>query len=444
MRKTFRTLFLAVVMLLYPGLQQIFAQKLQHTPKPVLDEFMGQRFGMFIHWGPVTLRGTEIGWSRITQIPAEEYDNLYKEFNPVLFNADNWVKTASEAGMKYLTITAKHHDGFCLWPTAYSEYNIMNSPFKKDILAELVKACKKYHVKFCVYFTVMDWHDPNYPIHNGIPGADPNADMGKFVATMKGQLKEIITKYNPYMLWFDGNWESVWRDQHAREVYTFIKQLNPNVIINNRLKSTQKADNEYADQSLLTPGSIGDYATPEQKIGELNMKYPWETCMTIAEQWAWKPNDKMKTLKECIQTLAKTAGGNGNLLFNVGPMLDGRIEDRQVKRLKQMGDWLKLYGESIYGTKGGPFKPNDTYSVTRKGNKLFIHVFERKSGIIELPAMTEVKVKTAAFLNGSHVSYYQNASGVISINLPDQLPDENDSVIVLEININAEHIPVAS
>jgi alpha-L-fucosidase len=164
------------------------------TSKAVLDDFMDQRFGMFIHWGPVTLRGTEIGWSRGTSVPVQDYDNLYKEFNPVLFNADTWVKTAKEAGMKYLTITSKHHDGFCLWPTKFSNYNIMNSPYKKDIVGELAKACKKYNIKFCVYFTVLDWHDPNYPIH--LPdgkNADPKSDIHKFIATMKSQLQEIVT-----------------------------------------------------------------------------------------------------------------------------------------------------------------------------------------------------------------------------------------------------------
>src|SRR3954467_2069841 len=127
------------------------------TPAKVMDDFMSKRFGMFIHWGPVTLRGTEIGWSRNNEVPTEDYDSLYKEFNPVLFNADAWAKTAKDAGMKYLTITSKHHDGFCLWPTAYSSYNIMNTPFKRDVVGELAAACKKYDLKFCIYFTVLDW-----------------------------------------------------------------------------------------------------------------------------------------------------------------------------------------------------------------------------------------------------------------------------------------------
>lgn len=410
------------------------------TPEAVVDDFMDLRFGMFIHWGPVSLRGTEIGWSRGSQVPVEEYDNLYKEFNPVLFNADTWVKTAKDAGMKYLTITSKHHDGFCLWPTKFSDYNIMNTPYKRDIVGELAKACKKYGLKFCVYFTVLDWHDPNYPIH--LPdgkATDDKADMTRFVATMKNELKEIVTKYHPTMLWFDGNWESPWKNEYGADLYAYLKTLDPNVIINNRIGGGQPGSHPK-----LGPEIIGDFATPEQKIGELNMKDPWETCMTICQQWSWKPNDKLKSVKTCIQTLAKTSGGNGNLLFNVGPMADGRIEQRQINRLKEMGDWLKIYGESIYGTKGGPYKPNDIYAATRKGNKLYIHVFEKKSNELILPALNGAKVNNAYLLKGSKITYSQDVNGLITLRLPEQLPNADDSVIVLELNTNAENLPVTS
>jgi alpha-L-fucosidase len=391
------------------------------TPGKVMDEFMRLRFGMFIHWGPVTLRGTEIGWSRGHEVPKDEYDSLYKEFNPVLFNADAWVKTANDAGMKYLTITSKHHDGFCLWPTAYSDYNIMHSPFKKDVVGELAKACKKYGIKFCIYFTVLDWHDADYP-----------ANMDRFVLRMKNELKEVITRYHPYMLWFDGNWEEPWKQSYAVDVYTFIKKLDANVIVNNRLGVSKLQDTLFA----VRPG---DYGTPEQRIGELNMEQPWESCMTIANQWAWKPNDKMKSLKECIQTLAKSAGGNGNLLFNVGPMLDGRIEARQTARLKEMGDWLRVYGESIYDTKGGPYVPNGDYAATRKGKKIYIHVFEQKA--LVLKPIAGRKITRAYLLKGSAVKFSQDTNG-ITIDLPGTLPDANDTVIVLELDGNAENLAV--
>jgi len=415
------------------------------TSKVIIDQFMDLRFGLFIHWGPVALRGTEIGWSRGNQVPFEDYNQLYKEFNPVLFNAEEWVKTAKNAGMKYLTITAKHHDGFCLWPTKFSDLNIMETPFKRDVVGELAAACKKHGLKFCIYFTVLDWHDPHYPYARaGTKEINATTDMAKFVATMKDELTEILTNYDPYMLWFDGNWDKEWTDAHAQEVYALLKQLKPDVIINNRLKGISDFDRTREDHTRLSSDAIGDYATPEQKIGALNMDYPWESCMTIANQWAWKPNDALKSTKECIQTLAKTAAGNGNLLFNVGPMLDGRIEARQINRLKEMGDWLNTYGESIYGTKGGPFIPNNTYASTRKGNVLYVHVFDRKEDVLTLPALKGVKVKEAHILNGDAITFSQSATGSIALNLPARLPNADNTVIVLQLNKNAESIPVVA
>lgn len=397
----------------------------------VLSDFMSKRFGMFIHYGPVTLRGTEIGWSRNDQVAQADYDSLYREFNPVLFNADAWVKAAKDAGMKYLTITAKHHDGFCLWPTKFSAYNIMNSPFKRDIVGELARACKKQGVTFCIYFTVLDFHDPDYPLHH--MAADTKGNMPAFVKRMKNELKELITNYHPYMLWFDGNWEAPWTKEYATEVYQYINSLDPKIIVNNRLG--KGAATEFTDQS------VGDYLTPEQQIGKLNMKDPWESCITICNQWAWAPNDKMKSLKTCIETLVKTSSGNGNLLFNVGPMMDGRMEARQVKRLKEIGDWLKIYGSSIYATKGGPYQITDQYATTRKGNKLFIHLFSG-AGVLNLTALPAVKITKAYFMNGGQVTYSQDAAGAIKLNLPSVLPDSSCSVIVLETDKNTEDLPI--
>ena len=396
-----------------------------------ISDFMDKRFGLFIHWGPVTLRGTEIGWSRAHQVSIEEYDNLYKEFNPVLFNANAWVKTAKDAGIKYITLTSKHHDGFCLWHTNFSDYNIMYSPFKRDIVGELAVACKKQGIAFCLYFTVLDWHDSNYPKHNiqGDTTTDRNANMDLFVKKMKNELQELITRYHPYMLWFDGNWESPWTKEYGSEIYQFIKKLDPVVIINNRLGKGKHTE--------LGSETVGDYSTPEQFIGKLNMKDPWESCITICEQWAWKPNDKMKSRKDCIQTLVQTAAGNGNLLFNVGPMPDGRIEQRQINRLKEMGDWLQLYGESIYQTKGGPYMPNKNWATTRKDKKIYLHVFTAENNEVFLPAIKDLVITKSYFLHGESVLWKQNEKN-IRIQLPSKMPNPDCSVIVLEITKKAD------
>jgi len=400
-----------------------------------MTTFMSKRFGMFIHFGPVTLRGTEIGWSRSREVPAAEYDTLYREFDPVLFNAGTWVRTAKQAGMKYLTITAKHHDGFCLWPTAVSPYNIGNSPFKRDIVQELAQACQRQGITFCVYFTVLDWHDPDYPTKSPYDSTqDVKGDMHKFVGTMKMELKEIVTKYHPFMLWFDGNWEKYWTLEDGKEIYHYLKTLDPKLVINNRIG---KGDHAHGDDQ-----TVGDFLTPEQTIGQLNMKEPWESCITICNQWAWKPNDHMKSLKECIQTLERTAGGNGNLLLNVGPMMDGRMEARQITRLKEVGNWLKKYGESIYDTHGGPYPPTEAYAATRKGSKIYIHLLEKKESVLQLAPLPGVLIKKAYFLKGGTLSFTQDEKTGYRITLPDTLPDAISSVIVLELDRSAEGLPV--
>lgn len=401
------------------------------TSKAQIDDFMDQRFGLFIHWGPVSLRGTEIGWSRSHQVNQVEYDSLYKEFNPVLFNADNWVKAAKNAGVKYLTITAKHHDGFCLWPSATNNYTIQYTPFKKDIVGALATACKKQGIKFCVYFTVLDWHDENYPIHNN--GKDTNGNMVEFVKTMKKQIQEIISNYHPYMLWFDGNWEKPWTQEMGIDMYNYIKKLDPKIVINNRLgKGTHKT---------LSEASVGDYATPEQEIGSFNLKDPWESCITICNQWAWKPNDPMKSLKTCIQTLASTAGGNGNLLFNIGPMSDGRIEQRQITRLKEMGDWLKIYGESIYGTRAGPFKPDSVFASTRKRNTIYLQLFKMQSGVLKIPVIPGLKILKANFIKGDAVPFEQTNNNVV-FDLPKKFPNATCSVLAIEFNADVTTLPI--
>jgi alpha-L-fucosidase len=403
------------------------------TSANTLKGFMDQRLGLFIHWGPVSLRGTEIGWSRNHGVEQNDYDSLYKEFNPVLFDADAWVKAAKEGGFRYLTITAKHHDGFCLWPTKFTNYNIMNSPYKKDIVGELALACRKYDIKFCIYYTVLDWYDKRYPVHNDNKPPDTHADMSKFTDYMKNQLNELITNYQPYMLWFDGNWEDPWTYEMGADIYNYIKRLSPELIVNNRLG---KGDHKQMGQM-----TVGDYATPEQMIGGINMDTPWESCITMCTQWAWKPNDKMKSIRQCINTLAGTAGGNGNLLFNIGPMPDGRIEARQVERMKEMGEWLNKYGDAIYNTRGGPYYPDSLITSTRNGNKINLLLLKNQSDVLSLKSIPNQKLVRAYFMKGAPIPFSQD-DRMFTLTLPSNLPDMICPVIVLEMSGNVEQVPV--
>jgi alpha-L-fucosidase len=326
--------------------------------KQKIEEWKDARFGMFIHWGPVSLKGTEIGWSRGKEIPVEEYDNLYKKFDAPKFDANSWVSVAKAAGMKYIILTTKHHDGFCLWNTRQTEFNIMNSPLHRDVVKELAEACKKQGIAFGTYYSTTDWHHPDFPLTS--PGGTiPRAvyDLDAYTTYLKKQVAELLLNYGPlYVLWFDvpQRFDAI----RGQSVIDFAHTIQPDIIINNRT------------------GAKGDFDTPEQRVGGFQIDRPWETCMTIASQWAWKPDDAVKSLEQCLQSLIRSAGGDGNLLFNVGPKPDGQIEPLQVERLKEMGQWLQKYGYSIYGTRGGPFKPTDWGVSTRKGNTIYLHILK--------------------------------------------------------------------
>ncbi len=403
----------------------------QATPG-VIRDWQNKRFGMFVHWGPVSLKGTEIGWSRGREVPTEEYDQLYTRFNPDRFNADQWVRVAQDAGMKYLVITSKHHDGFCLWPSKYTEYDIAATPFKRDVLKELSEACRKRDIQFCTYFSICDWHHPDYPL--GSPGGRSNKqqhDMPSYYQYLRNQTKEIIDNYGPLgVMWFDGEWESPWTNTYGNDLYDFLKGIQPTLMINNRVGKGRNGMAGTTKQSRL---NAGDFDTPEQRIGGFNRERPWETCMTICRQWAWKPDDTMKSEKECIQTLLHTVGGDGNLLFNVGPMPDGRIEPRQVEQLKKMGDWLKKYGDGVYGTRGGPFKPGEWGAATCRSDKIYLFVMSwPEKGPLVLPVMDAI-VNSAKLPGGGTVRVMQNDEGT-SVDVP--TAQRNDIATVVELTVN--------
>lgn len=380
-----------------------------------IQRWREMKFGLFIHWGPVSLKGTEIGWSRggerrgrkdksTGSIPVEIYDNLYKQFNPVKFNADEWVQIAKDAGMKYLVFTSKHHDGFSMFDNQFTDYKITNSPFKRDVVKELADACHKAGLKLGYYYSPPDWYHPDYRTEN----------HSRYIRFLHGQLREICSNYGKIdIIWFDGLGGKA-EDWDSENLFKMIRRLQPHVIINNRA------------------GLPGDHDTPEQRIGRFQNDRPWETCMTICRQWAWKPNDQMKSLKQCIDTLVRVVGGDGNLLFNVGPMPDGRIEPRQVTRLKEMGNWLDEYSRSIYATRGGPFKPGDWGASTYKGNTIYIHVLNWDENTLTLPPIPK-KIITSSVMTGGAATVRQTALAV-EISVPKAYRKELDTIIVLQLD----------
>lgn len=405
-------------------------------------DFMQMRFGMFIHWGPVSLKGTEIGWSRGAQVPAEEYDQLYKQFDPTLFDAAEWVKVAREAGMKYLVITSKHHDGFCLWDTEYTDYDIMASPFERDVLAELSGACRKQGVEFSIYYSLCDWYHPDYPTDSpGGRGKKTNHNMPRYFQYVKDQTREIIEKYGPLGLyWFDGEWEKPWTREYGNGLYDYLTALQPTLVINNRVSKGRRGMSGTTEQTRM---NAGDYDTPEQQIGSFSRERPWETCMTICRQWAWKPDDAMKSLKECLQTLLHVVGGDGNLLFNVGPMPDGRIEPRQAERLREMGRWLEKYGQTVYGTRGGPFKPGKWGASTCRNDTIHLFVFSwPEEGPLSLPPIP-MKIKRSRILTGGSVRVDQDDDGLL-VHVPEGERDGIATVVELVVEGRAFDIEPAA
>ncbi|UCF37969.1 MAG: alpha-L-fucosidase [Acidobacteriota bacterium] len=341
---------------------------------------------MFIHWGPVSLAGTEIGWSRGREVPETAYDQLYKRFNPTEFNAEEWVKIARDAGMKYIVITSKHHDGFAIWDSKVSDYDIMATPFGRDILRELSDACRKYGISFSTYHSICDWYHPDYPL--GSPGGKTqkvSSNMDRYREFLKAQLREIIEGYGPLgIMWFDGEWESPWTHEDGLDLYAYVRSLQPDILINNRVDKGR----EGMKGITISDEYAGDYDTPEQEVGAFNRERPWESCITIGEQWAWKPSDRLKSAAESLRTLLQTVGGDGNLLYNVGPMPDGRIEPRQVETLKTMGQWLDQFGEGVYGTRGGPYKPGAWGASTCKGGDIYLYIWEwGEDGQLQLPGL---------------------------------------------------------
>ena len=359
------------------------------------------RFGMFIHWGLYAVPAGEWNgktgygeWIRNSaEIPLEVYDQFRSRFNPVQFDADGWVKMARDAGMKYIVITSKHHDGFCMFDTKQTDFNIMTTPFKRDPMKELAAACKKYGLKFCFYHSIMDWHHPDYLPRREWEkdrGAE-GADFDRYVAYMKAQLKELLTNYGDIgVLWFDGEWENTWNDKYGKEIYQYVRSLQPDILINNRV-GAGRLDME----GLTKEGAFGgDFGTPEQQIPATGLPgVDWETCMTMNEHWGYNRADKnFKTAGEMIRMLTDIASKGGNYLLNVGPDANGLFPPESVDRLAAIGQWMQVNGAAIYGTKASPFRDLSwgrcTQKMTAAGSVLYLHIFDwPNNGQLELPGV---------------------------------------------------------
>jgi alpha-L-fucosidase len=409
------------------------------------------RFGMFIHWGLYAVPAGQWKGKKIegigewimerADIPISEYEPLAQQFNPVKFDANEFVKIAKNAGMKYIVITSKHHDGFCLWDSKVTDYDIIDATtFKRDILKELSRACKKQGIKLCFYHSIMDWHHPDaqrpfYPNYNDRNKTNPN--FARYVETyMKPQLKELITKYGPLgVMWFDGEWIKDWTEPQGKDLYNYVMQLQPDIIINNRvgkgrkgMEGFNKDDQEYA----------GDFGTPEQEIPATGLPgVDWESCMTMNKTWGYKSyDDDWKSNKVLLQNLADIASKGGNFLLNVGPTAEGLIPDASVERLAAMGKWMKVNSESIYGTTASPLGKLQWGRCTAKPGKLYLHVFDwPTNGSLEVSGIKEGTKKAYLLSDKKQAKLLvrRKAEDKIVISVPNEAPDAINTVVVLEI-----------
>jgi alpha-L-fucosidase len=331
------------------------------------------------------MEGTEIGWSRAGErphlpvphlagsVPVERYDRLYERFDPQSFDAGEWAGLAQAAGARYVVFTTKHHDGFVNFDSALTDYKVTGpqAAFGRDVVAELAGAVRAAGLEMGFYYSQPDWHHPDY-----------FRQHQKYLAYLHGQAEELCRNYGKVALvWFDGLRHSA-ADWNAEELCAHIRELQPDVLINDRC------------------GLPGDFDTPEQRVGSYQVERPWESCITLGDQWAWRPSDRIKSLHECISMLCQVAGGDGNLLLNVGPRPDGRIEPEQVQRLREMGGWLEAKGESVYATRGGPVLSGRLATTTHRGATVYVHLLQPGLQRVRLAGI-DGEVRSAAMLGGS-------------------------------------------
>jgi alpha-L-fucosidase len=393
------------------------------------------RFGMFIHWGLYSVAAGEWNGKPVggmgewimndASIRLADYDKLRTQFNPVKFDAKKWARIAKNAGMKYVVLTTKHIDGFNMFGTKLTDYNVTNTPFKRDVMKELSSAVQHEGLKMCTYYSISDFAYPDYcPLGPGstwrnITQEKKNPDFNKYLDFMFGQLRELLTNYGPIgVMWFDACYDQGPSDIRGEELVKMMRSIQPNLIINNRF------------------GLPLDFDTPEQYIPPTGIPgRDWETCMTINDTWGFKKSDtNWKSTETLLRNVIDIVSKGGNYLLNVGPTGEGEFPEAIVTRLEEIGRWMKVNGEAIYGTTASPFRVLNWGRCTQKPGKLFLHVFDWPStGELVVPGLRSA-VKRAYLLSDRRRALMVEQRGEnVVIDLPTAAPDKIASVIVLEL-----------
>jgi alpha-L-fucosidase len=403
--------------------------------------FDSARFGMFIHWGAFSVPGSGEWVMNNRNITVTEYGQLQTIFNPVRFDAKKWVAAARRAGMQYITLITRHHDGFSDWDTQQSEWKITNTDWKQDAVKLIAAECQKQGIKLFVYYSLLDWYRSDYQYETGRTGhgtgRTAKSDWNHYIAFMKAQLTELLTNYGPIAgVWFDGYWDQLPNDQdksnkpnvdwHLPEIYTMIHQLQPQCLIgnNHHLTPIPGEDFQMFEKDLPGGNSTGFGG---QSVSAL----PLETCETMNDSWGFNITDKnYKSCKELIQLLVKDAGYGANLLLNIGPLPNGEIQSAFTDRLDSMGVWLQKNGFAIYGTHGGFMKPQEWGAITENGEKVYLHIFKNDGDkfFIRMP----YKVKKAE-IGGQPLSFQMITDSYMMIDLKGISLDPVDAIIQLDV-----------
>lgn len=412
---------------------QINQGDVSYTPAPenleAREWFQDAKFGLFIHWGVYSLPGRGEWVMNQELIPIPEYEKLPPQFNPVKFDPDRWCRMATDAGIRYITITSKHHDGFAMFHSKVSDYDIVDrTRYGKDVLKALAASCRRHGLKLFFYYSQLDWHHPDY-YPRGSSHAHGRPESGNWYAYldyMDSQLRELCANYGRIGgIWFDGMWENPEADWRLGKTYRLIHELQPQALIgsNHHRKPFTGEDFQMFEKGL--PGK-----DPYSKTGVIS-ELPLETCETINNSWGYNRHDRWsKSTEQLVHYLVRAAGSDANFLLNVGPKPDGTIQEAQKRRLAAMGKWLSEYGETIYGTRGGPFPPQSWGVSTQKGDRVFIHVLVPDRVII-LPDIGKA-VLSAALLDGTFVEYRSLPYGTL-VKVPGQRPDSFDTIIELKL-----------
>jgi alpha-L-fucosidase len=441
MKKTFLLSFILCLAL------ACFSQA-NYTPSPenlqARKWFDSARFGMFIHWGAFSVPGAGEWVMNNRNIKVDDYKQLLHIFDPVEFDAQKWVAAAKNAGMQYITLITRHHDGFSNWDTKESDWKITNTHWGKDAVRLLADECHKQGIKLFVYYSLLDWYREDYPHETGRTGQGTGrkgkGDYAHYLQFMKNQLTELLTNYGEIGgVWFDGYWDqtnpegsenrSPRIDWKLDEIYALIHKLQPQCLIGNNHHMTPFPGEDFQMFEQDLPG--------ENKSGlsfqEISTKMPLESCITMNNSWGFNiTDDDYKSTKELIHLLVKNAALGSNLLLNIGPLPNGAIQPAFTERLNAMGDWLKTYGSTIYGSSQGFMKPQNWGAITQKGNKIYLHLFKYDEDyfFIKIPSKTKM---VKEFVNGKTLKFQSLKDNYIMIDLKGVQKNDIDTVIELEV-----------